>query len=156
MSWIGKWRNQYGSVLEITDDSNHRIIGKFRTALPDSGFYGEEVELVGVHYGDCIGLTAGGLVPSADMVVTYTCLLREVLRRMLNVASPEEIARGKSLRKRGISGGSERAVFGRTTLLGPSSEPSKHTLPEYLRNIVRIITETGLRIYKELIPMKKE
>ena len=28
--------------------------------------------------------------------------------------------------------------------------------PEHLRNIVRIITETGLRIYKELIPMKKE
>ena len=28
--------------------------------------------------------------------------------------------------------------------------------PEYLRNIVRIISETGLRIYKELIPMKKE
>jgi integrase len=25
-----------------------------------------------------------------------------------------------------------------------------------LRNIVRIITETGLRIYKELVPMKKE
>lgn len=28
--------------------------------------------------------------------------------------------------------------------------------PEYLRNIVRIITETGLRVYKELLPMKKE
>ena len=28
--------------------------------------------------------------------------------------------------------------------------------PEYLRNTIRIITETGLRIYKELIPMKKE
>jgi integrase len=28
--------------------------------------------------------------------------------------------------------------------------------PEYLRNIVRIITETGLRIYKELMPMKRE
>jgi len=28
--------------------------------------------------------------------------------------------------------------------------------PEYLRNVVRIITETGLRIYKELAPMKKE
>jgi hypothetical protein len=26
---------------------------------------------------------------------------------------------------------------------------------EYLRNIVRIITETGLRVYKELMPMKK-
>ena len=28
--------------------------------------------------------------------------------------------------------------------------------PEYLRNIVRIISETGLRVYKELLPMKKE
>jgi integrase len=28
--------------------------------------------------------------------------------------------------------------------------------PEYLRNIVRIITETGLRVYKELVPMKKQ
>jgi integrase len=28
--------------------------------------------------------------------------------------------------------------------------------PDYLANIVRIITETGLRIYKELLPMRKE
>ena len=28
--------------------------------------------------------------------------------------------------------------------------------PEYLRNIVRIISETGLRVYKELLPMKKD
>jgi hypothetical protein len=28
--------------------------------------------------------------------------------------------------------------------------------PEYLPNIVKSITETGLRIYKELTPMKKE
>jgi integrase len=28
--------------------------------------------------------------------------------------------------------------------------------PAYLRNVIRIITETGLRIYKELAPMKKE
>ena len=28
--------------------------------------------------------------------------------------------------------------------------------PEYLRNIVQIISETGLRVYKELMPMKKE
>jgi integrase len=25
-----------------------------------------------------------------------------------------------------------------------------------LRNVIRIITETGLRVYKELLPMKKE
>ena len=28
--------------------------------------------------------------------------------------------------------------------------------PSYLRNVVRIVTETGLRIYKELTPMKKD
>jgi Phage integrase family len=28
--------------------------------------------------------------------------------------------------------------------------------PEHLRNVVRIITETGLRVYKELTPMKKD
>ena len=28
--------------------------------------------------------------------------------------------------------------------------------PQHLRNIVRIITETGLRVYKELTPMKKD
>ena len=28
--------------------------------------------------------------------------------------------------------------------------------PEYLRNVVQIITETGLRVFKELMPMKKE
>jgi integrase len=28
--------------------------------------------------------------------------------------------------------------------------------PDYLRNVIRIITETGLRVYKELTPMKKE
>ncbi len=28
--------------------------------------------------------------------------------------------------------------------------------PEYLRNIIRIITESGLPVYKELMPMKKE
>ncbi len=28
--------------------------------------------------------------------------------------------------------------------------------PEHLRNVVRIITETGLRVYKELMPMKND
>jgi len=28
--------------------------------------------------------------------------------------------------------------------------------PEYLKNVIRIITETGLRVYKELTPMRKE
>jgi hypothetical protein len=28
--------------------------------------------------------------------------------------------------------------------------------PDYLRNVIRIITETGLRVYKELTPIRKE
>ncbi len=77
MSWLGKWRNQYGSILDITDEADHRIIGTFRTALPDSGFWGQEIAVVGVHYGDCIGLVAGDNAKAGGMVVTYTGLLRE-------------------------------------------------------------------------------
>jgi hypothetical protein len=77
MSWLGKWRNQYGSILEITDESNHRITGTFRTALEDSGFFGQEIPVVGYHQGDCIGLAGGGHAPAGDMIVTYTGMLRE-------------------------------------------------------------------------------
>jgi hypothetical protein len=39
-----------------------------------------------------------------------------------------------------------------------SSEQQKieFSAPDYLRNVIRIITETGLRIYKELIPMRND
>jgi Avidin family len=77
MTWLGKWRNQYSSILEITDESNHRIAGTFRTALSDSGFFGQEIAIVGVHQGDCIGLAGGGTTPAGDAIVTYTGLLRE-------------------------------------------------------------------------------
>ena len=77
MTWLGEWRNQYGSVLKITDESNHRIVGTFRTALDDSGFFGQEIPVVGYHQGNCIGLVGGGIAPAGDMVVSYTGLLRE-------------------------------------------------------------------------------
>ncbi|MFL5495550.1 MAG: hypothetical protein ACJ8DC_14295 [Gemmatimonadales bacterium] len=38
MTWIGTWGNQYGSVVEITSDTDRKIVGTFRTALSDSGF----------------------------------------------------------------------------------------------------------------------
>jgi hypothetical protein len=46
--WKGKWKNQYGSIVEITEDSANRIEGNFTTALTDSGFYGQTVPVVGV------------------------------------------------------------------------------------------------------------
>ena len=36
-----------------------------------------------------------------------------------------------------------------------SADDNRVQAPEYLRNMIRIVTETGLRIYKELTPMKK-
>jgi Arc/MetJ-type ribon-helix-helix transcriptional regulator len=45
-----------------------------------------------------------------------------------------------------------------TCMPEPWSEQQKieFAAPEYLRNVIRIVTETGLRIYKELTPMKKD
>jgi hypothetical protein len=77
MNWKGQWRNQYGSIVNIADDSNHRISGTFKTALKDSGFYGQEVAVVGIHQGDCISFVAGGETPAGDAAVSYTGLLRD-------------------------------------------------------------------------------
>lgn len=77
MSWLGTWRNQYGSVVEITDEADHAIKGVFRTALKDSGFYGQDIAVTGVHRGDCISFVGAGTTPAGDMVVSYTGLLRD-------------------------------------------------------------------------------
>jgi hypothetical protein len=77
MSWKGTWRNQYGSILEITDDADNRIVGSFRTALEDSGFHGQTIPMFGVHQGDCISLAGGGRSRAGDAVVSYTGLLRD-------------------------------------------------------------------------------
>ena len=77
MNWKGKWRNQYGSTVDITDDANYRIAGTFKTALRDSGFYGQEIPVVGIHQGDCISFVAGGKTPAGDAAVSYTGLARD-------------------------------------------------------------------------------
>jgi avidin family protein len=76
MSWTGKWRNQFGSIVDITSDANGRIEGSFRTALEDSGFYGQTVPILGFHQGNCIGFVSVGSSPTGDRVVSYTGLLR--------------------------------------------------------------------------------
>jgi integrase len=78
-----------------------------------------------------------------------------VLRRMLNVA-----VRKKLLPANPCSGVefpvAVKGLF-RPHYVNWSEQRTIEThAPDYLRNIVRIISETGLRIYKELIPMKKE
>ncbi|MGL3111167.1 avidin/streptavidin family protein [Bradyrhizobium sp. BR 1432] len=76
MAWVGNWRNQFGSILRITDDANGRIAGNFETALEDSGFYGQAVPITGFHKGNCIAFVAVGSSATGDRAVSYTGLLR--------------------------------------------------------------------------------
>jgi len=78
-----------------------------------------------------------------------------VLRRMLNVA-----VRKKLLPANPCAGVefpvAVKGLFRPHYVTWSEQRTIEAHAPEHLRNIVRIITETGLRIYKELIAMKKE
>ena len=78
-----------------------------------------------------------------------------VLRRMLNVA-----VRKRLLPANPCSGVEfpvkVRGLFRPHYMTWSEQQRIEFQAPEYLRNVVRIITETGLRVYKELMQMKKE
>jgi integrase len=78
-----------------------------------------------------------------------------VLRRMLNVA-----VRKKLLAANPCSGVefpvTVKGLFRPHYVTWSEQERIESQGPEYLRNIVRIITETGLRVYKELAPTRKD
>lgn len=77
MQWVGIWRNQYGSLVEITDESHGQIRGTFRTALADSSFHGKTVPIYGTAHGDVIGFTAAAEGSAGPAAVSYTGLLRD-------------------------------------------------------------------------------
>jgi len=78
-----------------------------------------------------------------------------VLRRMLNVA-----VRKKLLPANPCAGVEfpvkVKGLFRPHYMNWSEQQRIEFQAPEYLRNIIRIITEAGLRVYKELMPMKKE
>jgi integrase len=77
-----------------------------------------------------------------------------VLRRMLNVA-----VRKKLIPSNPCSGVefpvALKGLFRPHYVSWSEQQRIEGHAPAYLRNIVRIISETGLRVYKELLPMKK-
>jgi integrase len=99
--------------------------------------------------------TAGGFAEKGLLKATTVHQELRVLRRMLNVgvrkkflvANPcsgvEFPARVDGLFRPHYMGWSEQQVI-------------EFHAPEYLKNVIRIVTETGLRIYKELTTMRKE
>jgi integrase len=78
-----------------------------------------------------------------------------VLRRMLNVA-----VRKKLLPANPCSSAEFpvpiKGLFRPHYVTWSEQKLIENSAPPYLRNIVRIITETGLRVYKELLAMQKE
>src|ERR1700752_2779996 len=78
-----------------------------------------------------------------------------VLRRMLNVA-----VRKKLLAANPCSGVAftvaVKGLFRPHYVSWSEQQKIESHAPQYLRNVVRIITETGLRIYKELTPMRND
>jgi integrase len=78
-----------------------------------------------------------------------------VLRRMLNVAVRKKLLPGNPCS--GVEFPIRVKGFFRPHYVSWSEQKRiEQHAPAHLRNIVRIITETGLRVYKELMSMKKD
>ncbi|HEX6545638.1 MAG TPA: site-specific integrase [Bryobacteraceae bacterium] len=99
--------------------------------------------------------TKTGFVEKQVLKATTVHQELRVLRRMLNVA-----VRKKFLFANPCAGVEFPArvdgLFRPHYVTWSEQQKIEFAAPEYLRNVIRIITETGLRIYKELTPMKKD
>jgi len=99
--------------------------------------------------------TIAGFIERGELKPATVHQELRVLRRMLNVA-----VRKKLLPSNPCAGVefpvAVKGLFRPHYLTWSEQRKLETHAPEYLRNIVRIITETGLRVYKELMPMKKE
>jgi len=90
-------------------------------------------------------------------VVKATTVHQElrVLRRMLNVAVRKKLLFANPCA--GVEFPARVNGFFRPHYMTWSEQQAiEFHAPEYLRILIRIITETGLRVYKELTPMKKD
>jgi hypothetical protein len=67
MNWIGSWKNQYGSVLEITKQEGDKLEGTFESAV-DKTTHGQKLEVCGYCNENLIAVTCTG----GDHVVSYT------------------------------------------------------------------------------------
>ena len=77
MSWIGQWKNEYGSILHITDDNEGAVKGTFHSALEDSVFAGQEAKVTGLHQGICIQFAFAHAGPIGDTIASFTGLMRD-------------------------------------------------------------------------------
>jgi hypothetical protein len=78
-----------------------------------------------------------------------------VLRRILNVAVKKKLCRTNPCSAVEFPV-SVQGLFRPHYMTWSEQERIESHAPAYLRHVIRIITETGLRVYKELAPMRKE
>ena len=99
--------------------------------------------------------TGNGFVEKGMLKATTVHQELRVLRRMLNVA-----VRKKFLFANPCAGVEFPArvdgLFRPHYMTWSEQQKIEFAAPEYLRSVIRVITETELRVYKELTPMKKE
>src|SRR6266446_2135979 len=99
--------------------------------------------------------TAAGVVKAGLLKPSTVHQEFRVLRRLLNLA-----VRKKLLRSNPCSEVEFPVVvkhlFRPHYVCWSEQQKIESKAPEYLRNVIRIMTETGLRIYKELTPMRKD
>jgi len=99
--------------------------------------------------------TKGGFRELGILKATTVHQEFRVLRRALNVA-----VRKKFLPTNPCSGVefpvSIRGLYRPHYVTWSEQQMIEFHAPDHLRNVVRIVTETGLRVYKELAPMKKD
>jgi integrase len=99
--------------------------------------------------------TRGGMIEKGLLKATTVHQELRVLRRILNVA----------VRKRLLPSNpcwgvefpvAVKGLFRPHYVSWSEQQRLEAEAPVYLRNVIRIITETGLRVYNELAPMKKD
>jgi integrase len=99
--------------------------------------------------------TMSGIVQKDQLKPATVHQELRVLRRMLNIA-----VRKKLLPANPCAGVEFpvrlKGLFRPHYMTWSEQQRIEFQAPEYLRNVIRITAETGLRVYKELMPMKKE
>lgn len=99
--------------------------------------------------------TKGGFRELGILKATTVHQEFRVLRRSLNVAVRKEFLPANP--RSGVEFPvSIRGLFRPHYVTWSEQQMIEFHAPDHLRNVVRIITETGLRVYKELVPMKKD
>jgi len=161
--WVDSFLENYSRPpirAHKTHEANMRCATHLKAAFPGSKLLDITADAIEDYLRDRLrqrvrvkvgrGYREKGIIKSSTVHQEF-----RVLRRMLNVA-----VRKKLLAANPCSGVefpvAVKGLFRPHYVTWSEQERIMSHGPEYLKNVVHIITETGLRVYKELIPMKKD